>query len=131
MPFPAWQFSTVSTRIFVIDMIRFQERIQALTVIAPRLRQRLKALLHGNPPHAITAEALLSAALRRHHLHRIDMLGSGGGSWSLHPPERTAALFQALPALIARVEAGDIPDAQRGEFDVRDEFVKELRPSNH
>jgi hypothetical protein len=126
MPFPAWQFSTVSTRIFLISMTRFAERVRPLAVIAPPLRQRIKALLHGNPPHAIRTEAILSAALRRHDLHRVDMLGSGAGSWTLHPPNRTADFFAALPALIARVEAGDIPEAQRGEFDVRDALVNAL-----
>jgi hypothetical protein len=120
MPFPAWQFSTVSTRIFLLDVARFRERVQALPVIPPALHLRLKALRHGNPPQAIPAEAILSTVLRQHGLHRVDMLGSGSGMWSLHPTSRTTTFFQGLPDLIARVEAGDIPDAQRGEFDVHD-----------
>ncbi|WP_281433711.1 hypothetical protein [Methylosinus sp. H3A] len=34
--------------------------------------------------------------------------------YSLHPPYRSETFYRELPNLIARIVAGDIPDAQRG-----------------
>lgn len=63
------------------------------------------------------AEEIISAAMMRKGLSRIDFLGSGAGIYSLHPPYRTDAFYQELPHLIARIVAGAIP-AQRGDYDV-------------
>jgi hypothetical protein len=38
--------------------------------------------------------------------------------WSLHPLDRSQRFYERLPALIERVEAGDVPDDQRGHYDV-------------
>jgi hypothetical protein len=43
--------------------------------------------------------------------------------WSLHPPYRSETFYTLLPELIARVEAGDVPVAQRGDFDVNDSMI--------
>jgi hypothetical protein len=56
--------------------------------------------------------------MMRKGLSRIDFLGSGAGLYSLHPPYRTDTFYRELPHLIARIVAGAIPEAQRGEYDV-------------
>lgn len=116
-------FDEMSTRLFLIDRARFRSAIGALVPRPPpSLRSRIKALVEGNPS-ADLPEHLLSSAMREHDLVRRDFLGSAPGMWSLHPPYRCADFYAKLPDLIAKVEAGDIPDAQRGDHDLNGSLV--------
>jgi hypothetical protein len=74
--------------------------------------------LFRQSPLTMPAEEIISAAMMRKGLSRIDFLGSGAGLYSLHPPYRTETFYRELPHLIARIVAGAIPEAQRGEYDV-------------
>jgi hypothetical protein len=117
---PAFRFPTMSTRIFMVDLTRLSERVGALPLQPPLLlRSRLKARVKGNPSVAMP-EQILTTALQRHGLARVDFLGREPGMWSLHPPFRSPAFYRELPDLIARVESGDVPDEQRGHYDVVD-----------
>jgi hypothetical protein len=121
-PFVAYRFPHVSTRIFALDRARFRERIGALRATRPGLRGRVRATLQGMPAYDLP-ENILSRAMHAHGLARVDFLGTAPGMWSLHPPHRSALFYEQLPAVIARVEAGDIPDAQRGCYDINDALV--------
>jgi hypothetical protein len=117
---PAFRFPTMSTRVFLVDRARLRERVGAVPLEPPLLlRSRLKARIKGNPSVAMP-EQILSGALRRHGLSRVDFLGGEPGMWSLHPPFRSPAFYEQLPELIARVQAGDVPDEQRGHYDFVD-----------
>ncbi|MGY4231680.1 hypothetical protein ACVIIW_000627 [Bradyrhizobium sp. USDA 4449] len=116
--YPAYRFRTVSTRIFVLDQNKFDASIGALGLVRPDLRRRLRAKLFRQSPLTMPAEEIISAAMIRNGLSRIDLLGSGAGLYSLHPPYRTDRFYRELPHLIARIVAGAIPDAQRGDYDV-------------
>jgi hypothetical protein len=119
----AYVFEEMSTRIFLIDRARFASAIGALVPRPPpSLRSRVKALVERNPS-ADLPEHLLSRAMRERGLVRRDFLGSAPGMWSLHPPYRCADFYAKLPDVIARVEAGDIPDAQRGDHDLNGSMV--------
>jgi hypothetical protein len=116
----AFRFSKLSTRLFLIDRQRLRERLCPLKPRGPiRPISRVKARLHGNPPY-MAAELVISEAMSSAGLYRVDLLGADPGMWSLHPPYRSAAFYRELPRLIERVEAGDIPDAQRGDYDLND-----------
>ncbi|MCX7304370.1 MAG: glycosyltransferase family 2 protein [Hyphomicrobiales bacterium] len=115
---PAYRFRSVSTRIFLTDMARFKTRIGALPLDRPDASQRLRAFLLGNPPEALSAEMVLSNALDAHGLGNLHLRGSGDGMYSLHPPYHFPAFHEALPGIIERIERGDIPDAQRGDYDI-------------
>ncbi|BCL36993.1 hypothetical protein [Nostoc sp. MS1] len=39
-------------------------------------------------------------------------------AWTLHPKDRSPAFLAALPNIIARIEAGDFPAQQAGEYDL-------------
>jgi hypothetical protein len=80
-------------------------------------RPALRALVGGRVPYD-TLERILSRAMRDAGMKRLDFLGSGGGLWGVHPLERTERFYALLPALIRCVETGDVPDAQRGEYNV-------------
>jgi hypothetical protein len=69
------------------------------------------------------AEEILTAAMMQKGFCRIDLLGSGEGMYSLHPPYRSERFYRELPNLIARINAGHIPDAQRGDYDVNSSMI--------
>lgn len=118
----AFLFTTMSTRLFLVDKIKLRSRLCPLSLERPSLRSTIKAIVEGNPPYDLP-ENILSDAMRRHGLLRVDFLGSGTGMWSLHPPYRNERFYRKLPELIDRVEAGDVPPAQRGDYDINDSMV--------
>jgi hypothetical protein len=118
-----FRFPTMSSRIFLMDRRRLRDRAGPLALQPPLLlRSRVKARIKGNPSVAMP-EQLLSAALQRCELVRTDFLGQDPGMWSLHPPFRSERFYRELPALISRIEAGNVPEEQRGHYDVVDELL--------
>ncbi|WP_197424799.1 capsular biosynthesis protein [Bordetella sp. N] len=120
---PAYRFQSVSTRIFMLDMERLRATLGTLPLLRPSALQRMKSHLLGNPPDVREAEVILGEVLRQHGLYRVDLLGSAPGLWSLHPPYRGAEFYRKLPELIAAVESGQVPAAQRGHYDVHDSMI--------
>lgn len=116
----AFRFDTVSSRLLLIDLERLRERVLPLHLLGPaRQLSRAKARLHGNPPYR-AAELTISEAMSRAGLYRVDLLGAAPGMWSLHPPFRSEQFYAALPGLIEQIERGDVPDAQRGDYELND-----------
>ena len=121
-PAPA-RLQTMNTRLYLIDRARMRERLLPLTLLGPiRLISAVKARLHGNPPFA-AAELVLGAAMREAGMCRVDFLGQDPGMWSLHPPFRSAEFYRELPRLIGEVESGQIPAAQRGDYELSDAML--------
>jgi hypothetical protein len=119
----AHYLEAMSTRVFFIDRQRFRSAIGALTPRPPpSLRNRVKALVERNPD-ADLPEHLFTSEMKARGLVRYDFLGSLPGMWSLHPPYRGADFYEKLPSLVARVESGDMPDAQRGDHDINASLV--------
>jgi hypothetical protein len=121
-PYPAFRFRHFSTRIFALDRARLAARIGALSPSAPPLRGRLRAAAQGNPPYDLP-ENIISRAMQHAGVIRVDLLGRDAGMWSLHPPHRSAVFYETLPSLVARIEAGNVPAAQRGYYNVNDSLV--------
>ncbi|HEY7976458.1 MAG TPA: hypothetical protein VID72_14010, partial [Ktedonobacterales bacterium] len=89
---------------------------------APNQMRIWQARFEGNPPFALPEE-ILSRLLAQRRLLRVDVLGDAPGMWSLHPPYRTAAFYQRLPELLAQIEAGDVPEGQRGAHDLNGSMI--------
>ena len=53
-------------------------------------------------------------------LFRVDFLGAAPGMWSLHPPYRSEEFYREPPRLIERIESGEVPEAQRGDYELND-----------
>ncbi len=123
LPALAYRFDHASTRIFLIDMQRFDRSVGALPLLRPSPLQRLKAFILKNPPQAREGEYILSRTLTKFGLCRIDFLGVAPGLWSLHPPYRTEEFYRRLPEIIRRVESGALPVEQLGHFDLHDSVV--------
>jgi len=121
--YPAYRFPHISTRIFVLDQRRFDSRLGALDLVRPDLKRRLRARRDCQSPLSMPAGQVLTAAMMRHGLCRIGFLGSGPGMYSLHPPFRSETFYRELPNLIARIGSGDIPEAQRGDYDVNASMI--------
>jgi len=113
-----FQLGGFSTRIFLILKSLIHQK--KLRLKKPRLKYQLKALISGNA-NADLPENFVSDFMSEHHLKRIDFLGKGKGLWSLHPPYRNAFFYENLPSIIKRVEKNDLPESQKGFYDIVDE----------
>jgi hypothetical protein len=122
-PYPAFKFMSVSTRVFLMSLPRFDQRVGSLSLIRPDIKRRLRAKLYRQDPSSVPAEQVLTAAMIERDLSRIDFLGTGAGMFSLHPPHRSPEFYRSLPALIQMIERGDVPDAQRGDYDINGSMV--------
>src|SRR5690606_28406386 len=94
----------------------------------PGRSQWIRARLLGNPSRALEAETVLSRNMQRLGCWRADMLGNGAGMWTLHPPYRSPAFYHTLPELIDRIERDDVPDRQRGHYDINDSMIDWSEP---
>jgi hypothetical protein len=125
VPAPPLAFRDVrlSTRHFLLDKTRFSTRIKQLqlTQAAPRFRA-WQAWLEGNPPYELP-EIMFSRAMEQHGLQRIQFLGNTPGMWSLHPPYRSPLFYEQLPLFIQQIEAGEIPEGQRGCHDMNESMI--------
>lgn len=116
----AFRFDTISSRLCLLDRDRLRERLLPLPLLGPiRPLSTMKARLHGNPPFR-ALELVLGETMRAAGMYRVDFLGAPPGMWSLHPPFRSQKFYEALPRLIEQIESGNVPDAQRGDFDIND-----------
>jgi hypothetical protein len=118
----AYKFSNFSSRLFLIDKQRFTSKIKQLPLKSPSGRNLLKAWIEKNPPYELP-EILFTQAMKRHSMLRIDFLGQEPGLWSIHPPYRSKLFYDKLPEIIEQIESGNIPEAQRGDYDVNDSLV--------
>lgn len=118
----AYRLGHASTRIWLARRSQFIAAACPLRLLRSPWRKRARARLDGNPPYENLEETFTEAMLRTGGV-RIDYLGEEPGMWSLHPLWRSKAFFDALPGLIERVEAGDMPDDQLGDYDVGDSLV--------
>lgn len=122
-PYPAFLFDGVSTRVLLLDRRRISlPGGLAVPLERPGPRARLEAFLTAAPP-VRALEDCLEALMRRNNLYRLDFLGESPGLWSLHPVHRTRALTGRMGEIIARVEAGDIPEGQRGDYNLNDSML--------
>jgi len=117
------RFDVMSTRLFLISKAVFQSQVSALKPRPPPAwKSRVIARLEGNPV-ADLPEHVITDQMRQRGLYRLEFLGSQPGMWSLHPPYRGLDFYRKLPDLVRRIEAGDIPEAQRGDHDINDSMV--------
>jgi len=115
-----YAFSTVSTRLFFVNKYRLAAN-PILNISTFKLGELLRAIFRKNPPFKLPEE-ILSEHMQKHNMIRVDFKGQQEGLWSLHPPYRTPKFYKELPKLIQRIECNDMPDSQRGHYDIIDEL---------
>jgi hypothetical protein len=135
-PMLAHRFGHVSSRLFFVDRARLVSLLAPIKPRLPQLRSR-RSRLSASPstvPRLVRArlrgrstcasfEDLMSHGMREAGRMRLDFLGKDPGMWSLHPVARTDEFLRALPRLVERVEVGDVPDEQRGDYDLHDSLL--------
>ena len=111
-------FDELSTRLLFVDVAEFVDRLCPLPAADKfPASQQLERWL-GRHPRQELPEILMSKSMSSRGLKRLDMLGSGPGLWALHPIHKTPQLAALLPEILSRVESGDVPDEQRGHYDL-------------
>jgi hypothetical protein len=123
LPSLAYRFKHASTRLFLIDMLRFEQKIGALPLLRPTFLKRLKSRLLENPPDAREVEVILTYTLSKFDLCRVDFLGAPPGLWGLHPPYRSETFYRRLPEIVQMVESGAMPEGQLGHYDLNDSII--------
>jgi hypothetical protein len=97
--------------------------VKQLTLSRAAPHRAKHALAHGHPPYDLP-EDIWSRAMQGRSLWRIDFLGRQPGLWSLHPVTRSEQFYRELPRLIQRIEGNDIPEGQRGDYDLNDSMLR-------
>jgi hypothetical protein len=118
----AYRLGHASSRLFFAQRSRILADLCPLPLLRGSLRERARWRTEGGSPYEIP-EHIMTAVMRRQGLVRVDFLGEAPGLWSLHPVWRTAAFHRELPRLIERVESGDMPEEQLGDYDIVDSLV--------
>jgi hypothetical protein len=110
-----YEFDNFSTRVFFIDKRKFASLPIQLGL--PDLRGCLISIIDRNPL-AELPEIAITRLMQRNNLKRVDF----GEIWSLHPPYKGRKFASQLPVLIQRVKNEDVPESQRGFYDIVDDF---------
>lgn len=119
----AYSATQLSSRLFLLDRARFQQTFPVVPLLpAPNRLREWQARLDGNPPFELPEE-IITRLMTERQLLRVDFLGQPPGMWSLHPPYRTAEFYARLPELIGCIEAGDVPEEQRGAHDMNESMI--------
>lgn len=113
-------FDTVSTRLYLVNKFRLADK-KLKNIKTLKLGELIRAIIRKNPAYKLPEE-FLSAHMQKHNFIRVDFEGQHNGLWSLHPPYRTPKFYDELPMLIQRIEKNDIPEAQRGHYDIVDQL---------
>jgi hypothetical protein len=112
-----YEFGGFSTRVFLLDRrdlrgIDFNRKVGGML--------RLKSLLLPYRP-IMASEVVIAQHMQARGLRRVD-LGGPGQVFSLHPDYKSEGFLAALPAILRRLDAGDVPQAQQGDFEFSDSY---------
>ncbi len=121
-PRGAHALAGMSTRIFFLDRDRLLQPQPKLPLSRATLRGQLRGWVERTSPYALP-EDIISSHMQRLGQHRVDFLGRAPGCWSLHPPFRNTEFYRRLDEIVHRVETGDLPDAQRGDYDLNESVI--------
>ena len=104
-----------TTRVFLTSRETLRQRLTVQLV--PSRWRRLQAMVRGRWPYELP-ELVITRQMRNENQFRCDLLGQPPGMWSLHPLSKTPSFCELLPQILASVEAGQIPAAQMGEYNL-------------
>mgnify|MGYP003575082018 CR=1 FL=1 len=116
-----FSFINVSTRIFLVNKARLSEHTFT-KIKTKKIGEIVRAIYKGNPPY-ILPEQFMSDSMLKHKKIRVDFKGKEPGLWTLHPPYRTEWFYENIPLIIKKIEANNVPENQKGFYDIVDELV--------
>lgn len=110
-----FRFKHFSSRRFLVSKRRLEALLPTPLLYTSR---RDRVLMHLGFGGAFQMwEECVSAALRRSAYFRVHLRSPG--AWSLHCKDHSPEWLAVLPAIIARVERGEWPEAQAGLYELR------------
>lgn len=115
-----YSFKTMSTRLYLVNKARLTAKpIKNILTLKPR--ELIRAIIRKNPRFKMPEE-FLSEHMQKQNAIRVDFKGENTGLWSLHPPYRTPKFYDELQLLIEKIEKNQIPEAQKGHYDIVDDL---------
>jgi hypothetical protein len=117
-------FTKMSTRVFLIDMEKVLAHKLRLKRAPLRLRYIKWFFKSGFRWGHMALEDIMSDSMIRRKLLRVDTLGAGQGrsAYTIHPVWKPAAFIASIPGLLEKIDRNDIPDSQRGYYNVHNDF---------
>lgn len=122
-----YKYQHIGTRIFLLHTERF------FTVLGAQIPWQnvvtWKSLMnyHRTKSLAQLFEIMFSAGMKQHQVFRLMFEGKEPGMWTLHPLYKPEKYIQKMGEIVSAVEAGNIPEKQRGEYDLA-EAIMDVRP---
>jgi hypothetical protein len=118
------KFKFFSSRLYLINKKRF-DNLLPLPIIWRPFRQIPNNIPNflKNSLNLLTGKGLLDSweIMVSQQLEKTDYIRANLASpkaWTLHPKDRSPEFIEALPEIIARIEAGDYPAEQAGYYDL-------------
>jgi hypothetical protein len=115
-------FDHFTTRIFLVD----RRQLSALGPLVPVRKFGRRKAPQAWMRHTSTydlPERLISAAMQARGRKRFCFVGAPPGVWAVHPAERSTRFYDHLPEIIQRIERGEVPEAQRGYYDLQESML--------
>ena len=110
-----YAFKEFTSRKFLVDRSRLE---QMLPIQPSWMSQKRKWLSYFTQKSALNVwEITMSKALQSSQYIRADM--NSLLAWTLHTPDHGATFIQALPQVIEKIEIGDYPPEQAGDYDLQ------------
>lgn len=113
-------FDTLPGRAFLIDKLKLKRFKIPLETIPYNLKGVKWRLKNNFSPSYQRVEELLSQMMQKNGLVRIDYWGENeqDGCFTLHPLIKPNDFVMALPGILARIDSQDIPESQKGYYNV-------------
>lgn len=113
-----YRFKSFTCRKYLVDIQRFSQLLPVKLLYASRKRRLLQALTGRSGLHYW--EKMVSRRLAASRFIRADLASKN--AWTLHSHDHSERFVRELPEILRRVERGDFPDEQAGDYDLRLEY---------
>lgn len=120
----------ISQRICLLAVATMFDVVAPIPLIEPT---RLSHRLRGRARNGQAVEYLersINTRLVELDRFRLDLLGRVDGGWSLHLPLKPPEVIDQLPEIIHRIERNDVPDGQRGDYNLNSSMCAASRLPN-
>jgi hypothetical protein len=115
-------FQKMSTRVFLVDRDRLADIPLRKIDKSPK---KWKWFFRSNMQWGYELpEILISEMMQDGGLLRVDSYGpdENSGCFTLHPVTKPAAFIASIPSLLERIDNNDIPESQRGYYNINNDF---------
>ena len=110
-----FRFKGFTSRRYLLNRQRFRELLP-LTPSSVSRKMQLKSI-YNKQSYLQNWEIMVSQALEKSRFYRADT--SSPDAWALHTPDHGEEFIKELPQIIERVERGEFPTQQAGDYDLQ------------